>query len=103
MYLISYNFVKSIYHGKKLLDFKSASPQSRYNVHMYLAEANCMIGKFKESYEQLDEADMISNEDNFSHNENENSQIYNVLHQVEHKFRQINVISKSKSTSNPKD
>jgi hypothetical protein len=71
MYLISYNFVKSIYHGKKLLDFKSASAQSRYNVHMYLAEANCMIGKFKESYEQLDEAEMIAGEENFTHTSDE--------------------------------
>ena len=58
-----------------------------------------MIGKFKESYEQLDDAESISGEENFTHTEDEQSQLYNVIHQVEHKFRKINVISKSAPNS----
>jgi hypothetical protein len=104
MYLITYNFTKCISHGKKLLAFESASTQSKYNVHMYLAEAHCMLGKFKESYEQLDEAEKMSGEESFVHaTDDEQNQVYNVIHQVEHKFRKINVISSDSSNPASKD
>jgi len=46
MYLLTYNYSKSVIHGKKLLSFDNCSDTTRYNALMYLAESKCMMGKF---------------------------------------------------------
>ena len=60
MYLITYNYNKCIEHGKKLLKLGHLAQSTSYNVHCYLAEANCMIGQFQESLVHLDEAENVS-------------------------------------------
>lgn len=60
MYLITYNFSKCIDHGKKLLAMDKAhnlAESTKYNVHMYLAEANCMLARFEEAHEHLSQTD----------------------------------------------
>jgi len=79
MYLITYNFVKCIYHGKILLRLAEEAktngaadktlklpalppvpPVTLYTVHCYIAESLCMLGKFPESLEHLEKAAEIS-------------------------------------------
>lgn len=81
MYLITYNFVKSIYHGKillrlaeeartngaadksqKLPALSQVPPNSLYTMHCYIAEALCMLGKFQDSIEHLEMASEIAYE-----------------------------------------
>jgi tetratricopeptide (TPR) repeat protein len=100
MYLISYNFVKCIYHGKILLRLAEEAkengaadkslklpallpvpPSTLYTVHCYIAEALCMLGKFSESIHHLEEAAEISL-DNDSHS---------LVKDFEMKFRKINL------------
>lgn len=50
---------------------------------MYLAEAKCMIGKFSESFEHLEQAE------NLTSNQQDTSK--RLVNQVELKFRQIEV------------
>ena len=64
MYLLSYNFVKCIDHGKKLLAIDSVAVQTQYNVHMYLAESKCMLGRYEESLEHLEVAEGLTAENN---------------------------------------
>ena len=75
MYLLSYNYVKCIYHAKVILrlneDAKTMGAADKslklpavplvplttlYTVNCYIAEALCMLGKFSESLEYLDKA-----------------------------------------------
>lgn len=79
MNLISYNFVKCIYHGKilirlaeeaktngaadkalKLPALPPVPPVTLYTIHCYIAEALCMLGKFPESLEHLEKAAELS-------------------------------------------
>lgn len=79
MNLISYNFIKCIYHGKilirlaeeaktngaadkslKLAALPPVPPVTLYTVHCYIAEALCMLGKFPESLEHLEKASELS-------------------------------------------
>lgn len=61
MNLLTYNYEKSISHGKKLLglfketgqEFFKISDSTVYIINMYLAEAMCMVGRFSDSYEYL--------------------------------------------------
>ena len=62
MYLLSYNFVKCIEHGKKLQDMEGVAKQTLYNVQMYLAEAKCMLGRYEESLTHLEEAQSMTQE-----------------------------------------
>ena len=68
MYLLSYNYVKCIHHGKLLLSIhtnahdKGSKPLAKstlYNTHSYLAEANCMLGRFSEALECLERAEGV--------------------------------------------
>jgi len=97
MHLITYNFVKSIYHGKILLkmdadmkegrdkaessDLKPISTATLYSVHCYMAEALCMMGKYADAITHLDNAAEISIDQEGKH----------FIRSVEMKFRQINV------------
>ena len=122
MYLITYNFVKCIHHGKKLLDIDSAAaassddaeeainsssrqkkaiggclgkqgqlaPKTRYNILMYLAEAKCMIGRYQEAFEHLEQAESVSA--TYAEKEGERGDgARQLVKMVELKFRQIEV------------
>jgi hypothetical protein len=62
MYLLTYNFVKCIDHGRQLLEIEGTAMQTQYNVHMYLAEAKCMLGRYEESLEHLETAEGLTAE-----------------------------------------
>lgn len=88
MYLVTYNFLKCIYHGKKLLDFKTLAPSTAYNAHMYTAEAYCMLGKFQEAMAHLEKAE----------NQSEQNDAHSIVEKVELKFRNIRVTPEGESS-----
>jgi tetratricopeptide (TPR) repeat protein len=98
--LITYNYTKSVAHGKKLLAFDNCSASLRYNIHMWLAEAKCMQGLFQESLGHIDEAERISDSNPPNEKQSEvDSNISNLVSQVELKFRRINVHKDSNNYS----
>lgn len=64
---MTYNYVKCIHHARTLITMaQNCKPGMRpvasstlYNAHMYMAEAYCMIGKFPEAMESLEEAEGV--------------------------------------------
>lgn len=79
MYLLCYNYVKCIFHGKVILRLNEEAKTmgaadkslklpalplvpatTLYTVNCYIAEALCMLGKFNESLEYLEKAAEIS-------------------------------------------
>jgi len=84
MFLLTYNYSKSIHHGQKLLDFENCAPTTRYNVHMYLAESKCMIGQFQDALKHIDQAEKLSEG-------GEGDKIQSLVTKVEQNFRKITV------------
>jgi hypothetical protein len=68
LHLSTYNFVKVIYHARLLLDLSSKydipdlklADQTKYNIHMYMAEALCMMGRFTEALGQIELAEGVA-------------------------------------------
>ena len=60
LYLITYNYQKSIQHGTQLLKMEKLAPSTEYNANMYLAECYCMIGQFTDSMTHLEMAERLS-------------------------------------------
>jgi tetratricopeptide (TPR) repeat protein len=91
LYLITYNYRKCIEHGEKLLEFDNCAPSTRYNAHLYLAEAKCMIGQFQEALGHLDEAENVSEQVLAPNSDASEAHIKNFVNKVEVKFRTIKV------------
>lgn len=62
MYLLTYNYSKCISHGKKLLAIDGCAQQTQYNIHMYIAESLCMLGRFEESFTHMELAEGFSSQ-----------------------------------------
>ena len=101
MYLISYNYQKCILHGNALLNFKSLSPTTKYNLHVYISEAKCMLGQFTDALVHLDAAEEISTNGAGEGSSLQDTVIQNLVTQVEHKFRVINVKKEGSAGSAP--
>jgi tetratricopeptide (TPR) repeat protein len=94
---MNYNQVKAIHHGKVLLKAHAAAlkdgekplqKSTLYNVHSYLAEAYCMLGRFTQALEQLEKAEGV-----FLEHDPQREKA--LIEKVEHRFRELNVISSS--------
>jgi tetratricopeptide (TPR) repeat protein len=104
MFLISENYYKCIDHASKLLKFEQVAASSRYNAHMYLAEAKCMLGQFSASLGHLDEAERSSQEAQGSAADPGQSEgIKQIVSMVELRFRTIKVLKEGKGIVQPQD
>lgn len=93
LHLLNYNQVKAIHHGKVLLRENEAARASGgkplqkstlYNVHTYLSEAFCMLGRFPDAMEHLEKAEGV-----FVEHDPQNERP--LIEKVEHYFQTLDV------------